>query len=179
MKIPKKIAKFLEEKKIKHEIIEHRTVYTAFDKAATLKVEPKIVGKTLIVKFNKSYALVLIGADKILDKVKFKKVANLWLKEQGKKPAKSIDFVKESWMKKNLKGVKIGTIPPFGEIWKLPTFVDKSLLNNKKIIINGGDYNLSIKINSGQLKKIENLIVGSFSKKKPKKSKKLKKSKRK
>jgi len=172
MKVPRKIIKFLEGKKIKYETIEHRTVYTAFDKAATLKVLPKTVGKTLVVKFDSECGLVLIGADRILDKLKFKKAANRWLKENEKKPAKSIDFAKESWMKRNLKEVKVGAIPPFGEIWKLPTFIDKSLFNNKKIIVNGGDYTLSIKASPVQLKKIESLIIGSFSKKKPKKSKK-------
>jgi len=166
MPIPKRIINFLDERKIKYEIIEHKTVYTAFDKVATLKVLPKIVGKTLVVEFDKNYGLALIGADKILDKIKFKKMVNSWLKEKGKKPAKSIDFVKESWMKKNLKGVKVGAIPPFGEIWKLPTFVDKSFLKNKKMIINGGDYHWSIEISAANLKKtIKDSIIGNFSKK--------------
>jgi len=75
-----------------------------------------------------------------------------------------VDFVKEVWMKKNLKGVKVGAIPPFGNLWRLPTFVEKSLLQNPKIIVNGGDYNWSIKISPAVLKKIiPNLVVGSFS----------------
>ena len=35
--IPGKIIKFLEKGKVKYEILKHRTVYTAFDKAKTLK----------------------------------------------------------------------------------------------------------------------------------------------
>ena len=120
----------------------------------------------------------MIGADRILDKKKFKETVNTWLKENGQKPIKSIQFGKENWMKKNLKGIKVGTVPPFGEIWKLVTFVDKSLLRNKKLIINGGDYNFSIKLSPAQLKKIENLVVGTFSKKKPKKRTRKNKVKR-
>lgn len=187
MKISKKILNFLEEKKIKYEPVEHRIVYTAYDKAATLKVEPKMIGKTLVVKFDRNYGLVLIDADKILDIVKlsaFAKgyggstVAPTSRSEGGKKTnkIKSIQFVKESWMKKNLKEVQAGAIPPFGSLWKLPTFVDKALLKNKKIIVNGGDYNSSIKISSIDLKKIGDLVEGNFGKKKPKKiKKKLKK----
>jgi len=70
-------------------------------------------------------------------------------------------------MKKNLKGVKVGAIPPLGNLWGLPTFIEKSLFNQPKIIINGGDYNSSIKINSASLKKlISDLVVGSFGAKK-------------
>ena len=179
IKLKARIEKFLEERKIQYNLIEHRIVYTAYDKAATLKVPAKTIGKTLVVKFNKEYGLVLIGADKLLDKIKFKKAVNKWLKEQDKKTAKNINFVKELWMKKNLKGAKVGAIPSFGQIWKLPTFVDKILLKNKKIIVAGGDYNLSIEISPANLRKVGGLIEASFGKTKQKSKKKAKKKKKK
>lgn len=157
MAIPAKVIKFLENSKIKYEPIQHKTVYTAYDKAATLRVPEKIIGKTLILKVDKNYTTVLIPANKNLDKSKLKKTAK----------AKSIDFVKESWMKKNLKGIKLGTVPPFGSLLRLTTFADKILLKNPKIIINSGDYNWSIKISPANLKKIvPDLNVGNFSAKK-------------
>jgi len=157
MAIPQKIIKFLNKSKIKYQTIEHRTVYTAFDKANTLKVSPKIIGKTLVVKLDKLPALVLIPADKILNKQKLKKIAK----------AKNIDFIKEAWMKKNIKGVKVGAIPPFGNLWKMQTFAEKSLFNQSKIIINSGFYDSSIKINPKDLKKmLPDLKIGNFSQKK-------------
>ena len=155
MAIPQKIIKFLDKSKIKYETIKHRTVYTAFDKAATLRVSQKIIGKTLVVKLDKNPALVLIPANKNLDKQKLKKIAK----------AKSVDFLKEAWMKKNLKGIKIGAVPPFGNLWKMPTFIDRGLTANPKIIVNSGDYNFSIKISPANIKKlIPNLTTGNFSK---------------
>ncbi len=155
MAIPQKVIKFLEKAKVKYEPVKHKTVYTAHDKAATLRVPEKIVGKTLVMKFDRNVGLVLIPANKNLDKVKFKKIAK----------AKKVDFVKEAWMKKNLKGVKVGAIPSFGNLFKLPTFVEKSLLRNPKIILNSGDYNFSIKISIINFKKlIPDLITESFGK---------------
>lgn len=157
MPIPSKIQKFLEKEKVKYEAISHRTVYTAFDKAQTLRLPEKIIGKTLVVKIDKQFGIVLISANKNLDKEKLKKLAK----------AKKIDFAQESWIKKNLKGVKIGGVPPFGILWKLPTFADKYFLAQSKVILNGGDYNWSIKISPASLKKlIPDLIVGNIAKKK-------------
>jgi prolyl-tRNA editing enzyme YbaK/EbsC (Cys-tRNA(Pro) deacylase) len=166
MAIPKKLLKFINSAKVKYEPVEHRKVFTAYDKAATLKAPQKIIGKTLVAKLDpegkplasygagKTPALVLIPANKNLDIQKFKKVTG----------AKKIDFIKEAWMKKNLKGVKIGAIPPLGNLWGFPTFADKTLLKEPKIIINAGDYNWSIKISSAVLKKlIPDLVIGSFS----------------
>jgi len=155
MTIPQKVIKFLEKNKVKYEPIKHRTVYTARDKAATLRVPEKIVGKALVMKFDRNVGLVLIPANKNLDKVKFKKIAK----------AKSVDFVKEAWMKKNLKGVKVGAVPPFGNLFKLSTFVDRGLMRQPEIIVNGGDYTWSIKITPTNFKKLVlDLIIENFSK---------------
>jgi len=179
MPLTKKLIKFLS--KIKYEPISHRTVYTAFDKAQTLRVPEKIVGKTLVIKMNGDFALVLIPANKILDIKKFLKTANSWLKQKitknshgririaearrAKARYSHANFATEAWMKKNLKGVKVGAIPPFGNLWKIATFGEKSLFNQPKIILNGGDYDSSIKISPASLKKlIPDLVIGSFAK---------------
>jgi len=157
MPIPKKLINFLDKSKVKYEILKHKTVFTAFDKAKTLRVKENIIGKTLVVKMDKNYALVLVPANKNLDKDKLRKTAK----------AKSIDFVKEAWIKKNIKGAKIGAVPPFGSLWKLPTFVDKSLLLQPKIIVNSGDHKFSLKLLSSVFKKlIPDLVLGQFSKSK-------------
>lgn len=155
MAIPKKVINFLEKNKARYETVKHKTVYTATDKAATLRVPEKIIGKTLVMKADKFITVILIPANKNLDKNKFKKIAKV----------KKVDFVKENWMKRNLKGIKIGATPPFGEIWKLATFADSTLLKNPKIIINSGDYNWSIKITPANFKKlVPDLIIGNFGK---------------
>ena len=176
MAIPKKVINFLDKNKVKYEAIEHRVVYTAKDKAATLRVSEKIIGKTLVVKMDRDCAFVLIPANKNLDKMKLKKTINIERKKAKQKIVKNIDFTKEQWMKKNLKAMKIGAIPCFGSLWNLRTFADKGLLKNSKIIVNSGDYNFSIKISPSVFQKLEqDLIVGSFTE--PKKAKKKLKKK--
>jgi len=168
MSVPKRIINFLEKNKIKYELINHRTVYTAFDKAQTLKVPEKTVAKTLLLKADKKLVFVIIPAHKNLDEKKLKKVAK----------AKKISFLSENSIKKKIKGVKLGVIPPFGNLWKAMTLVDRSLMKEKKIILNSGDYNWSIKISPKVFKKlVPDLVLGSFSKPK-KKSKNTKKTKR-
>ncbi len=50
--ISAKIKKFLENKKVKYESVGHKIVYTAYDKAATLRVKEEAVAKTLVVKLD-------------------------------------------------------------------------------------------------------------------------------
>ena len=176
MAIPKKVINFLEKGKVKYEAIGHRTVYTAFDKAKTLKRGPlaggwrvgrspeKMVGKTLILKMDGKLTVVLIPANKNLDLQKFKKLAKAL---PAGRQVKKIDFASERLIKNKFKGVKVGATPPFGNLWGLRTFIDNSLMKEKEIILNGGDYNFSIKLKSKEIKKlVPDSIFGNFGKKK-------------
>jgi Ala-tRNA(Pro) deacylase len=150
--LPQKIKKFLESKKVKYELLEHKTVYTAFDKAATLKVPLKRIGKTVIVSSNQKLAIVLIPGDKKIDLKKIKKFL-------GNK----VKLASEKKIQRAFSKVKLGAIPPFGDIWKVPTLVDKKILKEKKIILNGGDHSISIQISPSNLKKLlSNAIFGTF-----------------
>jgi Ala-tRNA(Pro) deacylase len=165
MEAKEDFLKLLDKNKIKYELISHKTVYTAYDKAATLKVKPEIVGKTLVLKVDKKdFVLVLIGADRNLDKSKFKKVFNNWRKKKKEKVAKIIDFASEKIIKEKFQPANIGAIPPFGFFWNHPTFVDRALFSKSKIIVNVGEYNSSIKISPKIFKKLPDVIIGSFSK---------------
>lgn len=163
MSVPKKIINFLEKNKAKYEILKHRKVYTSFDKAKTLRVKPNLIGKTLILKAKSDIFVVLIPADKNLDRQKFKKIINKERKKAEKKAIQKIEFASERIIKNKIKGIKLGAIPPFGSLFGFPTFINKSFLKQPKIIISSGDYKNSIIIKSSFLKKmIPDLVIGSF-----------------
>ncbi len=191
MAVLKNLEKLLKDSKVKYEIVKHKTVYTAFDKANTLKVKPKEVAKTVVLKLGAGklaqYVVASIPADKNFDKEKFKKLYNDWLKKAAKtdgstwfdkahhkplttgkkvfKAVKEIDFAAEAIIKKNIIKIKKGgTVAPFGSLYKLPTFIDKSLLKVKKLIVNAGGFEELIRIAVSQLEKAEKVIKGSFSK---------------
>jgi len=179
MPIPKSILNFLDKNKIKYEIIRHRIVYTAYDKAATLRLKPQQVAKTVIVSLDgKEHALALIPANKNLEKKKLLALINkqrqkaklsrlhrgLSMAKPSEPNFKKIDFAKEQWMKKALKGIKVGATPPFGVLYGLITFIDNALANQPKLIVNAGDYQNSLKISPAALFKLDKTIAkGGFS----------------
>jgi prolyl-tRNA editing enzyme YbaK/EbsC (Cys-tRNA(Pro) deacylase) len=60
----------------------------------------------------------------------------------------------ERLIKNRLKGVKVGAIPPFGNLWKIPTIIDTSFKKQKEIILNSGDWSHSIKISAKNLERL-------------------------
>ena len=170
MAVSKKILKYLEDKKYKYEIIEHKTTYTAFDTARTAqkhekKVKPEEIVKALAIRADRDYFLALVPADKRLDKKKLLKLVNSGRKKNKEKSYKSLDFAKEAWMKKNILG-KVGATPAFKQLLGLDVYIDAVLAKQKNLYVGSGEYEYSIKVPAKQFLKNEEPNKGSFSVKK-------------
>lgn len=159
------MTNYLDLKKYKYQVVEHKKTFTAWDTAQTEKIKPEQVAKALVVKVDNNYLLALIPSNKNLDKQKFMKTVNVARKKNKEKNYKKIDLAKEAWMKKNILG-KVGATPPFRELLKLDIYIDNFLAKNKKIYVGSGEYTESILLNTGQYMKNEKPTKGSFSKKK-------------
>ncbi len=166
MPIPKKIINYLDKNKVKYEVVEHRKVFTAYDAAQTLHVKVSQIAKNLLIKAGKTYILAILPADRNLDFSKLGQVIG----------AAKVSLPKEGVMQKLFK-VKPGALPAFGGVYKIPVFLDKTLLKEKKLIFSSGSFTESIKMSLSAYKKLEQPRVGAFSiAKKIKKQKPVKKS---
>jgi len=68
---------------------------------------------------------------------------------------KSIRFATTDEVSKLTGGVLIGGVPPWGSLFKLPTYVDSSLTQLEKIIFNAGDRSVSIAMNTKEYLKYQ------------------------
>jgi Ala-tRNA(Pro) deacylase len=155
MAIPKKLLSYLDKAKIGYKIVRHKTVYTAYDAAQTLGVKLGEIAKTLVIKADKIYLLAVLPASHKLDLGKLKKVVK----------AKKIEIAKEGMMKKMFK-IKPGAITPFGQIYKVPVYVDKSMIKAKQIIAGAGTFEESVVMTVKNFLKATGGILGIFGKKK-------------
>lgn len=154
MAISKPLEKLLKNNKIKYEVVEHRKVFTAFDAAATQDLETKEVAKAVLLKGKKNLYLAVLPAGNNCD---FKAVSKL--------ADDKLSMAKEKDIDKNI-SAKIGLIAPFGSLYKLPVFIDKKLLKNKKINLPAGSYTESVEMNVKDYLKLEQPVQGSFAVKK-------------
>lgn len=152
-KISPKVLKMLKDYKVKYELVPHKTVFTAYDLAQTLKMKPKQIVKTLVLKMDKNYALVLLPGDLKLDIQKLKKLAKV----------KKIEIISEKIMEKVFK-VKPGAITPFGCLYKVPVYLENQLARVPECLFQSGSFNESIKMKVKDFIKLENPIKGVFGK---------------
>ena len=157
LKFPQKLAKYLEKAGVKYDILEHKTVYTAYDAAATMGKKLNEIAKSLLVIADKDYYLVLLPADHNLD---FKKLAQFISKATGQK-IKVVKIPGEAVMQKLLK-VKAGAMSAFGGLHKLPVVMEKKLAGAKKAMFASGSFNHSVEMAVKDFVKLENAMLGSF-----------------
>ena len=135
MSIAKPIEKYLKNAKIKYQIIPHKTVFTVYDLAQTLKVKLDQVVKTLLVKVDQKYVLVVMPAHYRMDFGKLKKLLK----------AKKVDIAKEKDMQTKFK-TKPGAMTAFGPLHKLEVVADKSLNKTKEALFSAGSFTDSVRL---------------------------------
>lgn len=153
MSIPKNVTNYLEKKAAKYEPIVHKKVYTAYDAAQTLKKDLKEIAKSLLIKADKAYILVIVPASMRIDLKKLKKAVG----------AKKVEIPKENVMVKVFK-IKPGAITAFGGLHKVETVVDKSFLKTKEAIFAAGSFTDSIRMKVKDFIEMEEAKLASFAK---------------
>lgn len=154
MAIAKNLEKLLKQKKIKYEVVEHRKVFTAMDAAETQHIKESEVVKAVLLKGKKSLYLAVLPAGNNCD---FKLLSALADDKVSMASEKDINVKLKS---------KIGLIAPFGSLYKLPVFIDRKLLKNKKLNLPAGSYTESVVLNTKDYLKLESPVPGNFAVKK-------------
>jgi len=134
----KQLIKKLDDWGVDYEVLKHKTVFTAYDVAATLKKELNEIAKTLIIQADKHFYFVAVPADKNLDFQKIKKA----IQKMGVK-VKTISIPSEKAILSKLK-INPGKISGFASAHKLPSIIDKDLAKKKKVVFSAGDVKESI-----------------------------------
>ncbi len=155
MKVPAKVANFLKKQKVKHEVVEHRKVFTAYDLAQTMKKKLSDVAKTLVVKADKGHVIVVLPASRQVDFKALKKAIG----------AKKVEIDRENVMVKLFK-VPAGALSPFhGVMNKIPVYVDKALMKAQKTVVQAGSFEESVHLKTKDLLKAIDGKLANFSKK--------------
>lgn len=152
MPISAKIRNYLDKNKVKHEVVPHRTVFTVYDLAQTLKVKLNTVVKTLLVKTDKGYALAILPGHRRLDIKALQKALG----------AKKLSIANEKDMTTKFK-MKPGTMTAFGSLNKLVVVVDKSLLKTEKMLFGAGSFTESLRLKMKDYVKAEQPTTANIS----------------
>jgi Ala-tRNA(Pro) deacylase len=143
MKIPKQIIDFLNEGKVRYEILHHPEAVTAQRIAQAEHVKARHHAKVVMVKSGEQHLMTVLPADHKIDLEKATKAIG--------EPA-SLDSEQE--FKSLFPDCATGAMPPFGNLYGLPTYVDKRLAEEDYIVFEAGTHTDAIKLSYADYEKI-------------------------
>lgn len=146
------IKNLLDSGKVRYELYEHKPVFTS-EQAAKIRDTKIEQGAKALVMYadNKPVMLVLPGNRKVdtkLFKSKFKvKDLRMATPEEVRELTKT----------------EIGAVPPFGNLFNLPLYVDSALGENEEIVFNAGLHTKSVKMFYKDFERLSHPKIDNFS----------------
>jgi Uncharacterized conserved protein len=137
---------------VAYDVLRHAPVFTSEEAAAVRGTSLASGAKALVCKADEQFVLIIVPADRRLAGKLFRKAAGV----------KSLRFASKEEVEQ-LTGLAPGSIPPFGSLFKLPTWCDERLAQQPRINFNAGDHTISISMAYDDFARVEQPRLGTFS----------------
>jgi Ala-tRNA(Pro) deacylase len=148
----KQLKGFLDRNNVKYVSITHSTAYTAQELAALTHTKGRDLAKTVIVKLDDALAMAVLPASYQIALDELKQCAG----------ATTAALATETEFRSRFSGCETGAMPPFGNLYDMPVFVDESLTKDKEIAFNAGSHNELIRLAYVDFERLVNPKVLKF-----------------
>jgi len=132
-----KLKEFLDSHEVKYVSIRHSPAFTAAEVATSAHVAGQDFAKTIVVRIDDSFALVVLPASRRLVLADLRELLQTPL----------VRLATEAEIRGLFPDCELGAMPPFGHLYGLPVYVAESLVNEPEIAFNAGTHTEVIKMN--------------------------------
>ena len=147
------VIDYLKHNNVQYEVIEHAPAFSAHEVAVVSHVPEKDLAKTLIVNADGKFYMVVMPADHRLDDHLLHDVLKV----------KHVHLASEEDLQLIFPDCEIGAMPPFGNLYALPVYVDTTLANDEVIVFNACSHTRSIRLKMYDYLRLVKPIVAEFS----------------
>lgn len=130
------LREFLEANNVPYSVHSHPTAYTAQEIAALQRVKGRQLAKVVMVKAGVTPIMLVLPADRRVDFEKLKDVLR----------AAEVRLAPESEFRDLFPGCDLGAMPPFGNLYGLTVYADRTLERDDEIVFNAGTHTLTAKV---------------------------------
>jgi Ala-tRNA(Pro) deacylase len=139
-----KLKEVLDKAKIPYEIYNHPRAFTAQEIAATQHVTGRAMAKVVILEVDGSYIMAVIPSNRMVSLGKVR--ANLG--------AKKVELALEERFAGLFPECEVGAMPPFGNLFGLPVYLDPALEKYDFVYFNAGNHLQTVRLKLRDLKRL-------------------------
>ena len=148
----RRFEEFLGTRGAKYDRIEHHEAFTAQEEAATAHVSGWSWTKVVIVKEREGLAMAVLPACCEIEMNRLKGVIGLG----------EVELASVEEMLQTVPGCELGAIPPFGQLFGVPTFVEEALVSQRDITMPAGDHRTAIRMRVTEYLRLAEPELGQF-----------------
>ncbi len=131
-----KLKTFLDENKVRYITIQHSVAFTSQEVAAKMHIHGWEIAKTTILKADGKFAMAVLPAPCKVDLDRLRR-------EIG---AKSVVIAAEDEFRSLFPECELGAMPPFGNLYGLPVYVDEQLAEDESIVFAAGTHTEAVRM---------------------------------
>jgi Ala-tRNA(Pro) deacylase len=151
MSIPNRLLEFLNERRVSFEHLVHAKKFTAQELAEIEGVPGNQHAKVVMIKADGMHRMTVLPSDCMVDLQKLESATGKdWMIED------------EDEFKELFPDCDTGAMPPFGGLYDLSMYVDKSLADNDDIVFEAGTHTDAIKMKYRDYETLTHPIVADF-----------------
>jgi Ala-tRNA(Pro) deacylase len=152
MPILTKLKEFLDANGIRYRVQSHRPAFTAQEVAAAEHVPGREMAKVVMVRDGRDYLMVVLPAPYHVD-----------LERLGKAAGRSdVHLATEAEFARLFPGCDPGAMPPFGNLYGLPVWVDESLTRDDEIVFNAGNHEQTVHMKYADFARLVRPKIGAL-----------------
>lgn len=153
MPILRTLQEYLDEQKIKYQVLTHSLAYTAQEVAALQHVPGKQMAKVVIVKKDSGAppVMLVLPASHQVDFAQLRQVLG-----------EHVELEDEQKFRLLFPGCEVGAEPPFGNLFHLETIVDVSLAEDEEIVFNSGSHWQTVRMRYDDYQRLVRPRVAKF-----------------
>jgi Ala-tRNA(Pro) deacylase len=146
------LKEFLDRNRVKYTAISHSPQYTAQEIAASAHIPGRELAKTVIVKLDGKMAMAVLPAPQHVDLKQLAKAAG----------ARKGELAGEKEFAERFPECEAGAMPPFGNLYDMPVYVEESLTQDEQIAFNAGSHRELFKLPCQDFLRLASPTVARF-----------------
>ena len=148
-----RVTEFLDKSAVPYQISEHPPTFTAQQMAAVEHEPGQFVAKPVIIKADGEYMMCVLSASYKIDLGELKDQLG----------ANSVELAEETQIGKIFDDCELGAEPPFGNLYDMPTVMDKALESDDHITFQAGTHEKAVSMSMDEYRKLVKPKVLDFS----------------
>jgi Ala-tRNA(Pro) deacylase len=147
----KKLKEFLDINNAKYVTTRHSLAYTAQEIAAAVHMSGWDLAKTVIVVIDDALAMVVVPASRHVSLSRLREFVG----------ASEVSIANEGDFRAAFPDCEVGAMPPFGNLYGLPVYVDECLVG-MRLTFNAGTHRELISVDWDDFERLVNPVIGHF-----------------